>query len=85
MPKRLKIRPGIRLRKLNDRVNSIVLKMMELIVISKIVTERLGITNEEIQLELQNLRDKNKESSEGSSIQSPETGTDEGHLGAGEP
>jgi hypothetical protein len=52
---------------------------MELIVISKIVMEKLGISNEEVQEELANLTNRHSQTAEGDPIQSPEAGTDGNH------
>ena len=56
---------------------------MELIVISKIVMEKLGISHEQIEEELARLTNRNQETAEGSSVQSQEAGTDGDHQRGG--
>ena len=52
---------------------------MELIVISKIVMERLDISHDQIEEELARLTHKDQEPAEGDSVESPEAGTDGDH------
>jgi hypothetical protein len=59
--------------------DQLAIKVMELIVISKIVMERLKISHEEVQEELTRLTNRDPESAEGGSLEPEEAGADGDH------
>lgn len=69
----------MRLKALANSYQQLSIKVMELIVISKIVMERLSITNEEVQEELARLTNRNSEAAEGGSLEPQEAGSDGDH------
>jgi len=66
----------LRLKQLRTQFEQLTYKVMELIVINKIVMEKLGITDEEIKEEFKRFANANQAIVEDSGLQSPDAGTD---------
>ncbi len=80
MQRKTRPRQGfLRLKALKEKLDSLTLKVMELIVISKIVMEKLEISHEQITEELARLTDRNKETPQGDSVEPEEAGADGDH------
>lgn len=71
-------------KKMNERLAEMSQILSELVIVTQTLVKKGIVSYEEIEAERQALLDSRKECVEGSPVQSPEAGNDEGDSGSGE-